>query len=79
MIFIFLCPSGIIRAEAFASQPTLERIDLRHNRISIVESGAFAGISAPKDIYLAGNRINQLNSDVFEVRNHSLISSLLEQ
>lgn len=59
--------TGIIRSEAFASQPTLERIDLRHNRISVVESSAFAGISAPKDIYLAGNRLIQLNSDVFQV------------
>lgn len=60
--------AGIVRSDAFAAQPTLERIDLRHNRISVVESGAFSGILAPKDIYLAGNRLVQLNSDVFEVK-----------
>lgn len=56
-----------IRTEAFASQPTLERIDLRYNRISSIEGGAFSGLTSPKEIYLAGNRLVQLNSDVFEV------------
>lgn len=59
---------GVIRTEAFASQPTLERIDLRYNRISQIEGGAFRDLSSPKEIYLAGNRLIQLNSDVFEVK-----------
>lgn len=58
---------AIVRSEAFASQPTLERIDLRYNRISNIDSGAFGGLTAPKEVYLAGNRLIQLNSDVFEV------------
>lgn len=58
---------GIVRTEAFAAQPTLERIDLRNNRISLIDGGAFRGLLTPKDILLAGNRLIQLNSDVFEV------------
>lgn len=60
--------TATIRTEAFASQHTLERIDLRYNRISSIEGGAFSGLTSPKEIYLAGNRLVQLNSDVFEVQ-----------
>lgn len=60
--------TATIRTEAFASQHTLERIDLRYNRISSIEGGAFSGLTSPKEIYLAGNRLVQLNSDVFEVK-----------
>lgn len=56
-----------MRPEAFASQSSLERIDLRYNRISTIDGGAFGGLKAPKEIYLSGNRLVQLNSDVFEV------------
>lgn len=58
---------GFVRSEAFASQPTLERIDLRYNRVSTIDGGSFSGLKAPKEIYLSGNRLVQLNSDVFEV------------
>lgn len=64
MFFTF---SAIIRSEAFASQPSLEKIDLRFNRISSIEGGAFGGLTSPKEIFLAGNRLILLNSDVFEV------------
>lgn len=64
--FLFVI-AAVVREEAFASQASLERIDLRYNRISNIEGGAFAGLTAPKEIYLAGNRLIQLNSDVFEV------------
>lgn len=66
--FLGIFFAGFIRTEAFASQPTLERIDLRYNRISQIEGGAFRELSSPKEIYLAGNRLIQLNSDVFEVK-----------
>lgn len=59
--------AAVIRPDAFASQSTLERIDLRSNQISNIEGGAFGGLTTPKEIYLAGNRLIQLNSDVFEV------------
>lgn len=59
---------AIVRSEAFASQPSLERIDLRYNRISTIDGGAFGGLTSPKEIYLAGNRLILLNSDVFEVK-----------
>lgn len=59
--------AAAIRPEAFAAQPSLERIDLRYNRISGLDGGSFAGLTAPKEIYLTGNRLIQLNSDVFEV------------
>lgn len=65
--FSLLFHLGTIRTEAFAAQPTLERIDLRYNRISSIDGGAFNGLNAPKEIFLAGNRLIQLNSDVFEV------------
>ncbi|XP_055298142.1 transforming growth factor beta activator LRRC32 isoform X2 [Sitodiplosis mosellana] len=57
---------AVVRSEAFTSQPSLERIDLRYNRISTIDGGAFGGLTSPKEIYLAGNRLILLNSDVFE-------------
>jgi Leucine-rich repeat (LRR) protein len=56
-----------VRQDAFAAQPSIERIDLRHNRISTVEGGAFVGLKSPKEIYLSGNHLAHLNSDVFQV------------
>lgn len=64
--FLFVI-AVVVRSEAFASQVFLERIDLRYNRISSIGGGAFGGLNEPKEIYLAGNRLIQLNSDVFEV------------
>lgn len=56
-----------IRQEGFAAQPSIERIDLRHNRLSTIEGAAFVGLHNPKEIYLSGNQIAHLNSDVFQV------------
>ena len=56
-----------LKANDFASQTTLERIDLRFNRIVTIEGGAFQGLAQPKEIYLSGNRLSRMNSDVFQV------------
>lgn len=56
-----------LKPQAFAAQTSLERLDLRDNRISTIESGAFDGLNQPKEIYLSGNRLSKMNSDVFQV------------
>lgn len=58
-----------LKQQAFAAQTSLERLDLRDNRITTIESGAFDGLNQPKEIYLSGNRLSKMNSDVFQVCN----------
>lgn len=67
MLILNIFDPATVRQEAFAAQPTIERIDLRHNRLSTIEGGAFLGLHNPKEIYLSGNQIAHLNSDVFQV------------
>lgn len=56
-----------LKSESFSSQLNIERIDLRHNQISNIEGGTFYGLNKIKEIYLGGNKLNRLNSDVFLV------------
>lgn len=62
-----ICLTETLKQQAFAAQTSLERLDLRDNRISTIESGAFDGLNQPKEIYLSGNRLSKMNSDVFQV------------
>lgn len=64
-----------LKQQAFAAQTSLERLDLRDNRISTIESGAFDGLNQPKEIYLSGNRLSKMNSDVFQVIDCSIYAS----
>lgn len=85
LFFFFFClfirsdktqSTAAIRAEAFDAQSTLERIDLRHNRINAIDGGAFRGLTKLKDVFLSGNRLVQLNSDVFEVNNNQPVNEV---
>lgn len=60
---------GNIEKEAFSTQPTIERIDLMENLITSIAGRAFYGLSKLQYINLAFNKINHLNSDVFEGKN----------